>query len=86
MLKEYQIGTFFPHNVLFYESLDDGASEKLVSCDEKLPELCKMIFLKLRSVKSLRAHYESYSVPSMTEKYGSGIQGYLRRMLKAHLS
>lgn len=75
MFRDYRQGTVYPRNFLFYEEWTDASSQALIACDEELQALCRRIPLDLRNVKSLREHYESYDVPSMTAKI-SGIPAF----------
>ena len=61
-------GQGFAREVLFYEEWDDLASEMLLRADAELQRLCAVIPMDLGSVKSLREHYESGTVPEMTKK------------------
>lgn len=57
---------------LFYEEWDDASSELLIACDEEVQEICRALpEFELQFVKSLRVHYESPTVQSMTKKISS---------------
>ena len=56
-------------NVLFYEEWNDESSELLIQCDSQVQDLCNV--LGVTGVKSLKDHYESYSVEEMTNKITS---------------
>ncbi len=75
MFKDYKPGTVYDRNFLFYEEWTDFSSEMLIKCDEELQTLCGVIPLDLTDVKSLKAHYESFDVMSMTKKI-SGIKAF----------
>lgn len=68
LFHDYVVGKTYPENILFYETWDDESSELLIKCDEELQKLCDKIPFDLREVKSLKDHYESYTVSSMTNK------------------
>ncbi|WP_299524040.1 NAD/NADP-dependent octopine/nopaline dehydrogenase family protein [uncultured Methanobrevibacter sp.] len=66
MFNQKQI---FDKNILFYEEWDDDSSELMIKCDSQLQDLCDV--LRINGVKSLKDHYESYSIKSMTQKIKS---------------
>ena len=68
MFKDYKENDTYPENILFYETWDDDSSDLLIKCDEELQILCNEISYNLEEVKSLKDHYESYTIPAMTEK------------------
>lgn len=68
LFKNYTIGDSYLENILFYTTWDDESSDLLIKCDEELQMLCNEIPYDLKEVKSLKDHYESYSVTAMTEK------------------
>lgn len=70
LFKDYR-GQAYPRNFLFYEEWDDEASALLLQCDDELQRLCAAIPLDLSDVRSLRAHYESATIPEMTRKIRS---------------
>ena len=70
LFRDYR-GQASPRNFLFYEEWDDEASALLLQCDDELQRLCAAIPLDLSDVKSLRAHYESATIPEMTRKIRS---------------
>ncbi|MDO5849533.1 MAG: NAD/NADP octopine/nopaline dehydrogenase family protein [Methanobrevibacter sp.] len=62
----------FDRNILFYEEWTDDSSDMLIKCDSELQKLCgKMDKFNLNEVISLKNHYESFTVPAMTEKITS---------------
>lgn len=71
IFKDHTEGKVYPRNFLFYEEWDDPSSEMLIACDGELQKLCDVIPLDLKSVKSLRDHYESHTVDAMTKKISS---------------
>lgn len=71
LFKDYNLEKTYPENILFYETWDDESSELLIECDQELQELCEKIPFDLRDVKSLKEHYESFTVPDMTHKISS---------------
>lgn len=59
-------------NPCFYSDWDDISSDWLICCDAELQQLLTHLpQLDLRSVRSLKEHYESADVPSMTRKLRS---------------
>lgn len=57
---------------LFYEEWDNASSELLIACDEEVQSICRALpELELSYVKSLREHYESFTVEAMTKKISS---------------
>lgn len=75
LFKDYELGMIYPRNFLFYEEWTDESSQILIQCDKELQNLCKVIPLKLDSVKSLQEYYESQTVEAMTKKI-SGIKAF----------
>lgn len=75
MFKDWKRGMTYPRNFLFYEEWDDASSDMLIKCDDELQQLCKVIPEDLSSVRSLKVHYESYTVHDMTKKI-SGIKAF----------
>lgn len=72
MFSEYKEGLCWPRNILFYEEWTDLASSVLIESDKELQSICKELDkMDLSSVRSLKDHYESYSVKAMTEKISS---------------
>lgn len=69
IFKDYQEGVFYSKLPLFYEEWDDASSELLLKCDDEVQQICAALTeFDLSDVKSLREHYESPDVPSMTKK------------------
>lgn len=72
MFKDYKPGEVtYDKNELFYEGWNNYSSEMLIACDEEVQEVCEAVNLDLKSVKSLKVHYESYSASDMTNKIRS---------------
>lgn len=68
LFSDYSVGKTYPENILFYETWDNKSSKLLIQCDEELQELCDRIPFDLTDVKSLKEHYESYTISAMTDK------------------
>lgn len=75
MFHDYKVGIRFEKNFLFYEEWTDEASRMLIACDKELQDLCRVIPMDLKSVKSLRVHYESATAEAMTAKI-RGIEAF----------
>lgn len=76
IFKDYSDGKFYEKLPLFYEEWDNESSEMLFKCDEEVQNICKEIDeFDLSYVKSLKVHYESYTVNQMTDKISS-IEGF----------
>ena len=72
LFKDYKDGKYYDNVPLFYEEWDDYSSELLMECDFEVQKICKALpELELKHVKSLRDHYESYTVAEMTKKISS---------------
>lgn len=72
MFRDYHEGRTYGHNILFYEEWTDEASRIMLHCDEELQNLCTSLSpLNLKSVRSLRVHYESNTPEEMTAKIRS---------------
>ena len=72
MFKEITPETRFDKNILFYEEWTDLSSELLLAADEELQNICRaMPKADLKSVRSLKDHYESYTKEQMTKKIRS---------------
>lgn len=72
IFKNYHEGIIYPSLPLFYEEWDDESSELLLACDDEVQSICKALpEFQLSYVKSLREHYESPNVESMTKKISS---------------
>ena len=68
MFRNYDNKTIYPHNIRFYEEWDMHSSKNLIEADEELQSFCKILPFDLSAVISLKKHYESDTVESMTEK------------------
>lgn len=68
LFNDYETGKTYPENILFYKTWNNESSDLLIKCDEELQNLCDEIPLNLKEVKSLKDHYESYTVSAMTDK------------------
>ena len=76
MFDGWHSGVWYDRVPLFYEDWNDAASEVLFACDEEVQKICRDIKdIDLSYVKSLKDHYESYTVESMTKKI-SGIPAF----------
>lgn len=78
-------GMVYPYVPLFYEEWDNVSSELLLLCDSEVQEICRNIpQLDLSYVKSLKDHYESYTIEAMTNKIRSikGFKGLKSPVLK----
>lgn len=57
---------------LFYEEWDNSSSELLFACDEEVQAICRALpEFHLEYVRSLKDHYESHTIESMTHKISS---------------
>ncbi len=69
MFADYSEGVLYDRNPLFYGEWSNESSRLLLACDGELQEMLRaMDRLDLSSVRSLRDHYESYSVEALTKK------------------
>ena len=85
LFKKYHEGVFYPSNIYFYDDWNDESSRVMLKLDSEVQKLCKCLDkLDLSSVRSLREHYESYSVESMTYKLShiKAFKGILSPMKK----
>lgn len=72
IFADYHDGVTYKSLPLFYEEWDDASSELLLKCDDEVQQICAALNeFDLSDVKSLREHYESPDVQSMTKKIGS---------------
>ena len=73
IFSDYKPGVYYDRVPLFYEEWNDESSDLLMKCDDEVQAICKALPEQhLNYVKSLRDHYESYTVEAMTAKL-SGI-------------
>lgn len=72
IFNNYQSGVTYDKVPLFYEEWNDESSELLLKCDEEVQKICKALpEHHLENVKSLRDHYESYTIQQITKKISS---------------
>ena len=72
LFHNWEEGTFYDSIPLFYEDWDDESSELLFACDAEVQTICKALSdFRLEYVRSLRDHYESPTIESMTKKISS---------------
>lgn len=72
LFGDWKPGVTYESVPLFYEEWDDASSELLISCDEEVQDICRALpEYQLNYVKSLRVHYESPTVETMTKKISS---------------
>lgn len=72
IFKDYEEGIFYSKLPLFYEEWDDESSKLLFACDEEVQNICKNLReFDLSHVKSLKNHYDSFSVHELTKKITS---------------
>lgn len=72
LFSDYKEGKVYDRNPLFYGEWNDASSELLISCDEELQDMLKIMDkLDLHNVRSLKLHYNSDTVESMTKKLTS---------------
>lgn len=76
IFNEYYEGVVCEELPLFYEEWSDETTKLLFKCDEEVQNLCiQMIDFDLSQVRSLKEHYESYSINEFTRKIQS-IKGF----------
>ena len=72
LFKDWKPGVVYNRVPLFYEEWDDESSELLIACDEEIQQICRALpEFELQYVKSLRIHYESPTIETMTKKISS---------------
>lgn len=72
MFSDWEQGRVYDRNFLFYEEWTDDSSRIMLECDDELQAICNAFEqLDLRSVRSLREHYESATPEQMTAKIRS---------------
>lgn len=72
IFKDWHEGMSYKSVPLFYEEWDDKSSELLMACDEEVQTICENLpEYDLKTVKSLKVYYESYTLREMTEKLRS---------------
>lgn len=85
MFKNWKAGKVYEKAPLFYEEWNDDASARLIAADDEVQAVCRALpEFDLKYVKSLKDHYESYSVEEMTKKISSiaAFQGIGSPMVK----
>ena len=72
MFNDFAEEKRYEKNILFYEEWTDFDSQVLFDADTELQQICSaMDFADLSSVRSLKDHYESHTVPALTDKIRS---------------
>ncbi len=72
LFKNWHEGMVYDSVPLFYEQWDDESSELLFACDDEVQKICRALpEFELKYVKSLKEHYESSTIQSMTKKISS---------------
>ena len=72
LFADYEDGRIYNRNPLFYGEWNDESSKLLIDCDDELQEMLKIMDkLDLHDVRSLKLHYESDTIQSMTKKLSS---------------
>ena len=72
IFSDWHEGVVYESLPLFYEEWDDASSELMIACDEEVQSVCKALpEFDLQYVKSLRVHYDSPNVETMTKKIKS---------------
>ncbi len=76
LFKDWHDEKVYDYIPLFYEEWDNKSSELLLKCDEEVQNICKSLKdFDLSGVKSLKEHYESYTIEDLTKKITS-IKGF----------
>lgn len=81
LFRDYSVGKVYDRIPLFYQEWTDETSTILLKCDDEVQTICGKLHelsgFDMSGVKSLKEHYESYTVRAMTEKIKSikGFQG-----------
>ena len=72
IFSDWYEGVYYDKLPLFYEDWNDETSELLLSCDSEIQAICRaMPEYRLENVRSLKDHFESYSIGAMTRKISS---------------
>lgn len=72
LFKDYREGVTYDRIPKFYGEWSDESAELLLKCDRELQDMIALMDqADLSSVKSLKIHYESDDVPSLTNKLRS---------------
>jgi hypothetical protein len=85
LFNDYASGKIYNEVPYMFETWDDKSSELLIQCDKEVQKICQELYpIDLKNVKSLREHYESYSINEMTKKLSSirGFKGALAPMVE----
>lgn len=76
LFQDYRKGKYYDKIPLFYEGWNDESSALLFACDDEVQALCnRLTDFDLTYVKSLKFHYESYTIQALTKKIRS-IKGF----------
>lgn len=69
LFHNFSSETVYDKNPLFYGDWNDESSELLLKLDDELQMICNSLYpLDLSGVRSLKEHYESYTVADLTKK------------------
>lgn len=72
LFQNYQEGTVYERNFLYYNEWDDAASSVLLAMDEELQQICAFFDeIDLSEMIFSRDHYGVYSVKELTQKLRS---------------
>lgn len=72
LFSDYVDGKIYERNPLFYGEWSDESSALLIACDNELQHMLKIMDkLDLHDVRSLKKHYDSYTISEMTKKISS---------------
>ncbi len=72
LFADYEEGKVYERNPLFYGEWSNASSELLIACDTELQEMLMIMNkMDLHNVRSLKLHYESDTVETMTRKLSS---------------
>lgn len=69
--KDWQAGTVYPEQSLFYEQWTDEASELLIAMDAEFQRLLEALPVVPGSIPTILDYYESTDAPSLTRKLRS---------------
>lgn len=76
MFKDFTLQTIIPRQIKFYAEWNDFSSEILIGMDKELEQICdEFNEIDLTQFKTIRKHYESPDIKSMTKKI-SGIPAF----------
>ncbi len=71
MFKDWEPGTTYPRNYLFYEEWTEDAAELYIKMDAELAELTKVLPVSPDFLQRVLDYYESYDALSLKEKLSS---------------